>query len=103
MTPNTDAFILDSEEAWYEEHADSFEQASSTLRDELIKAAKNTAVKSERMNIRMSKRDMEGLKQAAAREGIPYQSLVSSILHKYTTGLLVDIGEARKLLAIDNH
>lgn len=51
------------------------------------------------MNIRMSKKDMENFKSIAVREGLPYQSLVISILHKYTTGLLVDINEARKILS----
>jgi len=41
---------------------------------------------------------MANLKKAAAREGLPYQSLVISILHKFTEGRLVDIEEARKLL-----
>ena len=65
-------------------------------------AAKNTLekmdIKTERMNIRMTKPDLDALKRAASREGLPYQSLVTSILHKYTQGRLVDIEEARKLL-----
>ena len=68
----------------------------------LAVAAKNTMArlenKTERMNIRMTQRDMANLKKAAAREGLPYQSLVTSILHKFTEGRLVDIEEARKLL-----
>jgi hypothetical protein len=52
------------------------------------------------MNIRMSKSDMENLKSIASKEGLPYQSLVTSILHKYTSGLLVDINEAKKILRL---
>jgi predicted DNA binding CopG/RHH family protein len=89
---------LDSEEQWFEENANDFTPAPGDLRTQLIQAAKSTTAKTERMNIRMSKTDMESLKLAASREGLPYQSLVTSILHKYTTGLLVDIQEAQKIL-----
>lgn len=63
----------------------------------MIQAAKKTIQKTERMNIRMSKIDMENLKLLAAREGLPYQSLVTSILH-YTLGQLIDIKEVQKIL-----
>jgi hypothetical protein len=84
---------------WYENHADDFFPAPEELRQKLIQAAQQSAKKTERMNIRMTTQDMENLKLAAAREGLPYQSLVTSILHKYTSGLLVDVREARKLLS----
>ena len=99
---NPENVVLDPEEQWHEDHADEFVAAHSAERESLIKAARNTLdeieKKSERMNIRMTKADMEALKRAARREGIPYQSLVTSILHKFTRGGLVDIDEARKLL-----
>lgn len=98
MTVNIEDNNLDREEQWYEEHSEEFIPAEKGLRDSLVKAAKVTASKTERMNIRMSKADMESLRLAASREGIPYQSLVTSILHKYTNGLLVDINDARRLL-----
>lgn len=50
--------------------------------------AKNTLKKNQRINIRLSDRDLTGLKERAVREGIPYQTLVSSILHKYLSGQL---------------
>lgn len=60
---------------------------------ELIKklqlAAKNTGKKDQRMNIRMSKTDMDRLKAKALQEGIPYQTLVSGILHKYVNGVAI--------------
>jgi predicted DNA binding CopG/RHH family protein len=52
-------------------------------------AARATLIKSERMNIRMSPKDLNGLKIKAIEEGIPYQTLVSSIIHKYLSGKLV--------------
>jgi predicted DNA binding CopG/RHH family protein len=52
--------------------------------------AQATTAKSERMNIRMSERDIKALKARAIEEGLPYQSLVSSVLHRYISGQLVD-------------
>ena len=53
-------------------------------------AAANTLRKDKRMNVRMSERDMTLLKVRALEEGIPYQTLVTMILHKYVTGRLVE-------------
>ncbi len=53
-------------------------------------AAEATYGKDQRMNIRISSRDMSQLKVRAREEGIPYQTLVSSILHRYLTGRLED-------------
>ncbi len=47
--------------------------------------AKNTFAKTRSINIRISERDLLRLKAHAAREGLPYQTLISSILHKNTT------------------
>jgi len=45
-----------------------------------------TFKKDKRINIRISDNDLTGLKVKAREEGIPYQTLVSSILHKYVSG-----------------
>lgn len=47
--------------------------------------AKNTLRKDQRMNIRISKADLNRVKAKAAEEGIPYQTLVASIIHKYVS------------------
>jgi predicted DNA binding CopG/RHH family protein len=52
------------------------------------KAAEATLKKSERMNIRISPNDLRRLKIKAMEEGMPYQTLVSSIIHKYLIGRL---------------
>ncbi|HCX97153.1 MAG: antitoxin [Spirochaetia bacterium] len=59
-----------------------------SVREKLVKAAKETALKDYRMNIRISKRDVELLKAKALEEGLPYQTFVTSILHKFITGKL---------------
>ena len=56
----------------------------------LESAAKATFVKDRRMNIRIAKRDLDALKIKAMEEGVPYQTLVSSIIHKYLSGKLVE-------------
>jgi predicted DNA binding CopG/RHH family protein len=43
-----------------------------------------------RINIRLSSRDLRALQARALKEGIPYQTLVSSVLHKFVDGQLVD-------------
>ncbi|MCK5156922.1 MAG: antitoxin [Spirochaetales bacterium] len=53
------------------------------LKEKILFAARNTGKKDQRMNIRMSKTDMDRLKTKALQEGMPYQTLVSSVLHKY--------------------
>ena len=60
----------------------------SEMKKQFKTAAKNTLLKDQRMNIRIAQRDLEGLKTKALEEGMPYQTLVASILHKYITGKL---------------
>jgi hypothetical protein len=55
----------------------------------LEEAARHTLAKSERLTIRLTKMDLQALKHCAAREGVPYHTLISSVLHKYITGQLV--------------
>lgn len=52
--------------------------------------AANTLRKDRRVNIRMTNRDLLAIQEIALEEGIPYQTLMSSILHKYVTGRLVE-------------
>ncbi len=60
-------------------------------RTQLAKFATETIKKDKRINIRISSRDLEALQRRALEEGLPYQSLVSSVLHKYVSGGLKDI------------
>ena len=54
--------------------------------NKLKDTARNTLLKDQRMNVRISKRDLVNLKAKALEEGIPYQTLVTSIIHKYING-----------------
>jgi predicted DNA binding CopG/RHH family protein len=51
-----------------------------------IQIAKNTSAKNKRINIRLSEKDLANLKVKSLEEGMPYQTLVSSIIHKYVSG-----------------
>lgn len=51
---------------------------------ELIQIAKNTSNKTKNINIRLSEKTLHKLKAKAVEEGLPYQTLAASILHKYT-------------------
>jgi predicted DNA binding CopG/RHH family protein len=51
-----------------------------------VQAAKRYGRKDARINIRLSSADLEMLKQRAMEEGLPYQSLIASVLHKYVSG-----------------
>ncbi|MGH8647261.1 MAG: antitoxin [Gammaproteobacteria bacterium] len=48
--------------------------------------------KDKRINVRLSERDLRALQKRALTEGVPYQTLVSSILHKYVEGRLAEKG-----------
>jgi predicted DNA binding CopG/RHH family protein len=48
--------------------------------------AKNTAAKNKRINIRLTEKDLSNLKAKSLEEGMPYQTLVASIIHKYVSG-----------------
>lgn len=52
--------------------------------------ARNTLQKDKRINIRMSSKDLDQVQVIAAQEGIPYQTLISSIIHKYVAGYLIE-------------
>ena len=82
--------------------ADEFESdLTEDRRSQLAKFAKETIKKDKRINIRISRSDLEALQRRALEEGLPYQSLVSSVLHKYVSGGLKDI-TAQKALSRTN-
>ncbi len=50
--------------------------------------ARATFQKDRRINIRISSKDLEGVQKKALEEGLPYQTLISSMIHKYISGAL---------------
>ena len=57
-------------------------------------AARNTFNKTRRVNLRVTERDFELAHSRAREEGIPYQTLLSSVIHKYLSGRLVEKAQA---------
>ncbi|SBT07211.1 conserved hypothetical protein [Candidatus Accumulibacter aalborgensis] len=53
-------------------------------------AARATAIKDRRVNIRLSSGDLCDIQVRALEEGVPYQTLIASVLHKYVTGRLTE-------------
>lgn len=66
--------------------------------ENLRSAARATTLKDQRINIRMSSDDLRDIREIAREEGLPYQSLIASILHKYVTGRLIERKRDRKTL-----
>jgi len=85
---------LDNEEMELLESLESGEWNSiNNVNDEIQvhqNIAKNTLKKDKRVNLRISSKDLEAIKTYAVEEGLPYQTLMSSVLHKFVTGRLVD-------------
>ena len=62
---------------------------------ELEVAAAYTFKRDKRLNIRLSSRDMAAIQTKAAEEGVPYQTLAASIIHKYISGSLLDVSAGK--------
>jgi len=80
---------LDTFEQSIEDNAEKFIPLSDVEKNE-VESIINTANKTKNINIRISEYDIGKIKLRSAEEGIPYQTLISSIIHKYVTGKLVD-------------
>ena len=82
--------LLDKEELAQEKEIEKGEWVSVPNMEEEIKKhqveARNFVAKNKKINIRLSEWDLNKIKIRAAEEGLPYQTLVSSLIHKYVTG-----------------
>ena len=81
--------VLDKFEQSIEDNAEKFIPLSDVEKNE-VESIINAANKTKNINIRISAYDIEKVKERSAEEGIPYQTLISSVIHKYITGKLVD-------------
>ena len=68
--------------------------ATKAQLERLKAAARATAVKDRRVNIRLSSIDLSDIQVKALEEGVPYQTLIASVLHKYVSGRLVEKHQA---------
>lgn len=83
------SFKLDAEE---KEILDSFNCGEWVSKGENLdkykEVAKSTFAKTHRINFRVSEKDFRSIQVKARKEGVPYQTLVSSVIHKYLSGQL---------------
>lgn len=78
--------LLASYEADEWQSVDNIEQEMESYKE----YATATFKKDRRVNIRISSKDLEALQKRALEEGLPYQTLIASVLHKYINGRLIE-------------
>ena len=78
--------ILDSVERGEWKRIPNYKKEAARYRE----AARATMRKDKRVNIRMTERDLVHFQKAAMHEGLPYQTFISSVLHKYINGRLIE-------------
>ncbi len=87
---------LDAEEQFILTQFEADQTTRSDNAAQLMKThagyAANTLRKDARINIRLSTKDLKGIQSLAVAEGIPYQTLAASVLHKFVEGRLVVAG-----------
>lgn len=81
---------LDNEEKEIIESFENEEWVSSgdELKKDIERAAKQSTLKNKRINIRLTEKDYRDIQVKAMEEGVPYQTLISSIIHRYNKGEL---------------
>ena len=77
-------------EALYESNAFRLRKPDKALLRQLKTAAENTFKKDRRINIRLTAHDMAGIQRVAATKGVPYQSLISGLIHQFVEGDLTE-------------
>jgi len=80
--------VLDQYESEILEAFESGKLKSVGPQNDYQAIARNTMKKNRKINIRISENDLSALHRRAAREGLPYQTLIGSVLHKFASGFL---------------
>lgn len=85
---------LDNEEseilAAYDAGKLKLQEPTQKTRKKIVAMASNTFKKDKRITIRLYDRDLKGIQKKALILGVPYQTLISSMIHRYVEGDLVD-------------
>ena len=84
-----DKFEKELEEA-YDKGELVSERPSKAEKDKFKAAAQATFIKDRRVNIRLSSPDLMDIQARALEEGVPYQTLIASVLHKFVSGRLIE-------------
>ena len=98
---NIDDIELTPEEQEIEDSIDQWVPASEETREKLRRIAERSR-KNEAISIRMSSFDLQRIKAMAAEQGMPYQTLINVIVHKYVTNRMYEKDEVLKTLRVAN-
>ena len=96
------SYKLSDEEKKIEAEMEKLKPISDKKKEKVDKILQQ-AKKNRSISLRISNYDLDKLKERANSEGIPYQTLINSILHKYITNQLFDKNEILKSLQIINN
>jgi len=92
-------FKLTEEEKQMENELENYTSVKGEKREKIEKIISN-AKKNRAISLRMTNFDLERIKNKAEEEGIPYQTLITNILHKYITNQLFDKEEILKSIRL---
>ncbi|MEE8324067.1 MAG: CopG family antitoxin [Candidatus Humimicrobiaceae bacterium] len=92
---------LSSNEKIIEEEASGYQKVSEAEKKKIESIIEKSS-KKKVITLRLNENDLEQIKATAKNEGIPYQTLISSILHKYISNRLVDKNEILKVSELLN-
>lgn len=87
------------EELEIENNIEDYKPVSKEKRNK-IEGLIDTAKKNKAISLRIASYDLEKIKEKAGKEGIPYQTLINSILHKYITNQLLEKEEIIKTFSV---
>ena len=89
-------YKLDNSEKIVEKEAENYKKVSRQKKEK-IENILGKVQRTELLTLRINDYDLQQIQSIAASEGIPYQTLTSSILHKYINNRLVDRNEVLKI------
>ena len=96
---NEEDIKLTQEEQEIEDHAEEWVPASEEARKNLRRIAERSK-KNEAISLRMSSFDLTRIKAMAAEQGMPYQTLINVLVHKYVTNQMYEKDEVLKTLRV---
>ena len=89
--------VLDEFEQELEDNAELFVPIEGKKRKQIERILKS-AKKNKRISLRISENELYRLKERAKKEGMPYQTLITSVLHKYLNGDYLEESEVEKIV-----
>lgn len=92
------AYRLTKEEKEIEKNSDKLRSISKEKRDKVLSIIER-ARKGRAISLRLSEFDLEMVKKKAESEGLPYQTLINTVIHKYVTDQFYNKDEMRKIIS----